>query len=402
MPLSRRDFLLRLGAAGACGLMAGLPRLSFASLPTDQRFILVILRGALDGLAAVAPYGDRDYKGQRKALAFGQPGEAEGVLNLDGFFGLNPAMKPLLSLYQQNQMAIVHAVATSYRSRSHFDAQNLLENGTVRPGGHEGWLNRALVALNADKGSAMAFNRQVPLVLQGSIGVASWAPKKGELNEESNYMQRISALYAKDPHLAAAYDDAIRAQGMADMALSEEDQKASGKAKGPEHLLTTAQAAAAFLAKEDGPRMAVLEAGGWDTHARQGTVNGALAPKLADLAEALAILPRAMGGVWSKTTVVVVTEFGRTVSENGTGGTDHGTGTVAFVLGGAIRGGQVLGRWPGLAEDKLFEGRDLYPTTDLRSLLKTVLYSRMGASRSILENQVFPGSSDAGFLQGLV
>lgn len=395
MGITRRDFLKQSAALAAMGLVGGLPKLSFANLPTDNRFILVILRGALDGLAAVVPYGDPAYAAMRSGLAFGKPGEENGVLDLDGFFGMNPAMAPLQSLYSAKQLAVVHAVASPYRERSHFDAQNMLENGTTVPNGHVGWMNKALAAFQAQPGSAIAFNQQVPLVLQGSMQVASWAPKKQTIDEGSNYIQQLSKLYAQDKVLGGAFAESLRIQKVAESSLSKEDLMSAGNALGPEALYMAAQAAGGFLAKENGPRLAVMEAGGWDTHFRQGTVNGQLATRLADLSKGLAVLPQALGPAWNKTLVVVVTEFGRTVRMNGTQGTDHGTAGMALVMGGAVRGGKVYGAWPGLGEGKLYEDRDLKPTTDMRSIFKLALSRQFGASDTVLDSTVFPNSADA-------
>lgn len=402
MTINRRDFMKTLGSCAACGLISGFPLLSFANLPTDNRFILVILRGAMDGLAAVVPYGDANYKLQRRGLALETPGEPGGVLDLNGFFGFNPALEPLLPLYKQNQLAVFHAVASPYRERSHFDAQNLLENGTMRPGGTEGWLNRALQALGGNKNTAIAFNQQVPLVLQGKLEAASWAPKGRDIDPRGDYMQKLGELYKRDKILGAAYTEALQTQQMAEEALPRDDMMASGKAKGTDQLSIAAHTASAFLAKESGPRVAVLEAGGWDTHARQGTTGGQLYNHLSDLGKALALIPQQMGPVWNKTAVVVVTEFGRTVAENGTDGTDHGTGSVALMLGGQVNGGKVYGTWPGLADNNLYQGRDLMPTTDMRSLFKTALYAQMKAPQDMLENTVFPASGDAPIYTGLI
>ncbi len=402
MGITRRDFIKGAGAMAAMGLINGLPRVSFASLPTDNRFVLVILRGALDGLAAVPAYGDANYQAARNGLGFAAPGAADGALNLDGFFGLNPAMQPLIPLYQQHQLAIVHAVASPYRERSHFDAQNLLENGTIRPGGTDGWLNRALQALHADNNAAIAINQQIPLVLQGTLNVESWAPQGREINATTDYMTKITGLYQQDPVLAPAFQAAMEVQAMAQAQLTSDDLNASKNAKDTGALYGAAQGAARFLAKDNGPRVAVLEAGGWDTHARQGTTNGQLYNRLADLSRALAAFPEALGPVWNKTVVVVVTEFGRTVAQNGTEGTDHGTGSVSFVMGGRVRGGKVYGKWPGLASGNLYQNRDLMPTTDMRSIFKSVLYTHLNAQRDAVENTIFPSSMDAGAIKDLL
>ena len=401
MDLTRRQFIKSAGATAAVAWASGLPRMAFATLPTDNRFILVILRGALDGLAAVVPYGDPNYKSARGGLAFNPPGMEDGVLDLNGFFGLNPALQPLLPLYQQKQMLAIHAVASPYRERSHFDAQNVLENGTISPGGTAGWLNRTLQVLNGANGSAIALNQQIPLVLQGKASVASWAPKGHDLDAQSGYMTKITAMYGHDPLLGPAFSQAVQTQAMAEQSLGMDDVDASKNAKNPHALYESARAAGTFLAQPTGPRMAVLEAGGWDTHFRQGTSNGVLFNRLSDLANGLAALPTSLGPAWKKTVVVVVTEFGRTVAENGTGGTDHGTGSVALVLGGAIRGGQVLGAWPGLAPANLYQARDLAPTTDMRSIFKTVLTTHLAVPSAPLETVIFPNSANAAPLTGI-
>lgn len=398
MKITRRD-MLKMGGGGL--LSFAFPRLSFASLPTDNRFVLVVLRGALDGIAAVAPYGDSNYAATRGTLAFSPPGEIDSVLDLDGFFGLHPSLAPLLPYYKSGQLAPVHAVASPYRERSHFSAQNLLENGTLHAGGTDGWLNRALGALNAPNGMAIAINQQVPLVLQGKTNVLSWVPKGGNVNEQSDYMQVMQRLYSQDALLSRPFAEAMRAHAMA-AELPADDLNSGGKAKNSGQLIIAAKAAGMFLSKEDGPRVAVLEASGWDTHQRQGTLQGALAPRLEDLGQALAALPKAMEKVWGKTVVVVVTEFGRTVHVNGTDGTDHGTGGAAFVMGGRVRGGKVLGQWPGLGENALYEGRDLMPTTDMRSIFRTVLYAHLGVSAASLDSNVFPDSASVHYMQDLL
>ena len=403
MSVTRRDFLKMSGGMAAwTALSLGFPKLSFASLPTDNRFILVILRGALDGMAAVPPYGDRSYAAMRGSLAFHAPGGEDSALDLNGFFGLNPALAPILPLYQQKQLAVIHAVASPYRERSHFDAQNLLENGTPHAGSAEGWLNHMLAEMGAPGNSAIAINQQVPLVLQGKLGVASYVPKGGRWNSGSDYMQKMKALYGQDAQLSDSFGEGVRAQEMAQSSLTMEDQKAGGKAKGAAELYPAAQAASLFLARPDGPRVAVLEASGWDTHQAQGTSHGALANRLADLGTALATFQTSLGPVWDKTVVVVVTEFGRTVHINGTGGTDHGTASAAFVMGGRVQGGRVLGQWPGLHENALYQGRDLMPTTDMRSIFRTVLYSHLGVPEASLSNTIFPGSDSVPYIQGLL
>ncbi|MEJ0010034.1 MAG: DUF1501 domain-containing protein [Alphaproteobacteria bacterium] len=310
-------------------------------------------------------------------------------------------MAPLHPLYQNGQLAVIHAVASPYRDRSHFDGQNLLENGTPHPGGNDGWLNRALTALKADPGASLAFNQQVPLVLQGSYAASSWAPKGGGLDTNSDYMKRVAALYKDDSELSPAFSEAIETQQMAAQSLSGDDLTAGKKRQGRRPALRRGAHGLVLPRALQRPRVAVLEASGWDTHFRQGTTDGQLALRLGDLAKGLAAFPAGLGAAWSRTTVIVVTEFGRTVAENGTGGTDHGTGSMMLVLGGNVRGGQVLGKWQGLASGDLYQNRDLMPTTDMRSVFKTALYTNFRAPQAVLESSIFPGSSGAPLVSNL-
>jgi uncharacterized protein (DUF1501 family) len=390
MSISRRDLIKSAGALTFLSGFAGLSNLAFADINgTDKRFVLVILRGGMDGLAAVAPYGDPNYEAARgEGLAYA-PNE---VVNLDGFFGLSSSLDSLLPIYTAKQLAVFHAVSLPYRSRSHFDSQNVLENGTAFPSGVSGWLNNALSLLGASRTDAMALNQQIPLVLQGKLGVASWAPKGTSFDLNSLYISSISKLYKQDSLLGDSFAAGIAAQQMAEASLPKDDMMASKGAKDADALVGAAKAAAAFLVQKTGPKVAVLEAGGWDTHVNQGKAVGHLATRLKYLGDSLGILRDDLtkGGVWDKTVVVVVTEFGRTVHENGTKGTDHGTGGVSFVMGGAVKGGKVFGSWEGLSTEKLFKGRDLMPTTDMRSIFKTVLVKHFGASSAAVDASVFP------------
>lgn len=395
--LSRRHFLASLSAAA---FTTALPtRYAWSATPDDRRFIFVILRGAMDGLAAVPPIGDSNYTTARGAMALPE----DAVLQLDARFGLHPAMESLYPLWQKGQMNIVHAVASPYRSRSHFDAQDILENGSTSAAGtHSGWLGRAVASLNRDK--AIAISPQMPLVLQGGTNLASsWYTKTLANHSDTDFMAQVKAMYAGDAQLNPYLQKAIAAENTALMALSEEDRKSGKKATALTQFPAAVKSCAAFLKQPQGPRIAVMETAGWDTHARQGTVEGGLANMLGHLADGLAMLPQELGQpVWEKTVVIVATEFGRTVRANGTSGTDHGTASAAFVLGGGLRGGKVLGEWPGLEQGQLYEGRDLRPTTDMRSLFKTALGEHLGMSQTALERDVFPDSGNAPLIRGLI
>ena len=391
----RRAFMSGALAAGAAAM---LPRCVFADAATDARFVLVILRGALDGLAAVPAYGDGAYASKRGALAITAP-----QLKLDGMFALNPSLTRLYERFQSKQLLVFHAVASPYRERSHFDGQDLLENGTgAAKSAHDGWLNRALPLLpeakqRATDRIALALAQNVPLVLRGDARVGSWAPSR--LPEtDSDTLQRIADLYSTDEYFASRLQSALAA----DSVIGAGTGMDVGRRDPLNALNTVAAAAGKFLAAADGPRIAVLEATGWDTHANQGAERGQLANRLSGLDQALDSLRIALAGAWARSAVLVVTEFGRTVAVNGTAGTDHGTATCAFLAGGAVAGGRVITDWPGLASSSLYEGRDLRPTTDLRSVLKGVLAAHLGATESGLEEKVFPASGAARPLEALI
>ena len=387
--LSRRRLLQYLTAGSA---VAATPTLAFAQADTDARLVLIVLRGAADGLAIAPPFGDAGYRSVRGELALARPGDREGMFDLDGFFGLHPRLENLHKLFRSNEALIVHAVASPYRSRSHFDGQDVLENGGSAVGAErDGWLNRALPPLGGSFGnaSAIALAQNPPLVLRGAEAVNSWAPSRLD-DADPSTIERLEMLYSEDPFFAARLEQAIESQNIAS-ALDH----SNARARAQDQLRSGLEAAGRFLTAVDGPRIAVLEAGGWDTHANQGAENGALANRLAALDEGLATLEKTLAAAWRHTVVVMVTEFGRTVRVNGTRGTDHGTASAMLLAGGALNGGKVLGRWPGLRERDLFAGRDLMPTTDIRSVFKGVLIEQLGLSAKYVEQRVFPDSAGA-------
>ena len=415
-PLSRRAFLESSLFAGASTLMAS--RLAFASAPTDARFVFVLLRGAMDGLSAVPPVGDPDYAGLRGQIALARSGEG-AALPLDGPFALHPALTFLHRSYAAKELAVLHAVASPYRERSHFDAQNVLESGELRPqGSTSGWMNRALTALPARKSreAGVALGANVPLAMRGPAEVASWSPTKIAALDEST-LARVTDLYARDPLLSrrladALESDAIASEAQAAAAAEEGDapmtngnvveRDAKEKRNYNARYVETARAAAGFLNRDDGPRVAMFDTTGWDTHANEGGAQGQLALRLRGLDAALAALKESLGPVWRSTVVLVATEFGRTAAINGTRGTDHGTGAAAFLLGGAVAGGRVLADWPGLSRAKLLDSRDLKPTRDLRTVMKGVLRDHLGVPAAALDGSVFPGSATARPMDGLI
>ena len=404
MRLTRRNTLLGLGALS----FAGHGRLALADAPTQKRFVVVLLRGALDGLSAVVPYGDPNLAALRPALlppAAGQPG---GMYDLGGFYGLNPALSGLYAMYQAGQLLPVHALAGPYRTRSHFEAQDLLQLGLEQEGGiTSGWLNRALTQLPTQPNwslAGLAAGLGMPLLMQGPQRVGSYAPVRFATPPDALYA-RIAALNAPDPVTGPAIAQGLRAGTFErqtfqqDTTMSDDAPSMAGDAPrlgGGFALLATR--VGELLAAPQGPRIAAFQLEGWDTHANQ--VDGLKQP-LSGLDQGLVNLQAALGPAWAQTAVLVMTEFGRTAAMNGTRGTDHGTATVAFLLGGAVRGGRVLADWPGLSPSQLFQNRDLAPTQDIRALAKGVLAQHLGLNAAALA-QVFPASGDAAPINGLI
>ena len=396
LTLPRRATLLGLTSLITLGRVS----LAVAAAPTERRFVVVILRGAMDGLAAVVPYGDPGLAALRPELLPPMPGQDNGLLDLGGTFGLHPAMARSHELYQQSELLVVHAVAGNYRVRSHFEAQDCLESGTDHRM-TSGWLNRAVAAMpgpvqppsNA-MSRAIAISSSVPLLLRGPHPVANWAPH-GFAEPDQALYQRILSLNGADPITGPAIAVGMRDRGFGDAVMGGSQQ---GTAKGRYAFSALAAAAGALLRAPDGPRIAALDLGGWDTHTAQ---TNRLVQPLTQLDTGLDALRTALGEAWGQTVVLVMTEFGRTVRMNGTGGTDHGTATVAFVAGGAVAGGRVVANWPGLGHGALFEDRDLAPTSDLRSVAKGILTAHLGLNQAALST-VFLGGEPAQPMRGLV
>ena len=387
--LKRRHLL----GSALTSLSLPLPLLSLAASPAaaERRFVFVILRGGMDGLSAAPVPGDPAFAEARGPLAaFASP-----VLPLEGPFALNPLLPQMHAMYGRGELLVVHATGLTYRERSHFDAQQILESGGTRP--YElatGWLGRAL-SLPGGR-PAVALQTAVPLVLRGSGNgngngngtVDTWAPSV--LPEPSpELVARLQAMYRDDPALSQALE---RARGLrGDPAMAGADAMSSGPGRGAAVALM--RQAAEFLQR--GKQIAVLEVGGWDSHANQAAPQGALSNNLRTLDAMLAALRDGLlpAATWSRTVVLVATEFGREVAINGTQGTDHGSGGVAFVAGGAVNGGRVIADWPGLAKRERFEGRDLRITTDLRAVQRTILGEHLGVPRAALDAVVLPGSA---------
>ena len=334
--ITRRSALLGLGAAFSLGRAS----MALAAAPTDSRLVVVIMRGALDGMAAVVPYGDPNLAVLRPGLIPAAIGADGGMADLGGFFGLHPAMPAAAAMYKAGELLPVHAVAGHYRSRSHFEAQDCMESGADHRM-TSGWLNRAVMAMAKPPGpeAALAVGMTTPLLMRGPAAVGAWAPQSFAAPDADLYA-RIAALNVADPITGPAITEGLRDRGYSTATLAGTDKPANAYA-----FPALAAMAARLLASPTGPRVAALELGGWDTHADQMR---RLAGPLGQLDQGLAALKTGLGDTWSRTAVLVITEFGRTARMNGTRGTDHGTGTVAFVAGGRVTGGRVLANWPGL------------------------------------------------------
>lgn len=386
--LNRRGFLARSLALG-CSAAASplLTPVSFAAAPFDRRLVVIVLRGGMDGLDVVQPYGAPEYHALRGDLA---GGPEAGAADLDGFFALHPALADLMPMWRAGELGFVHAVSTPYRDkRSHFDGQDILEAGTPGlDGARDGWLNRLLAHLpGVEARTAFAIGHGEMKLLAGPAPVSDWTPD-AELPLSPQALRLAETVMAEDPAFHAALAEA--------MALTQGGGMGA-PARGKAHFRV-----AEFTAQQlrGDTRIAAFSINGWDTHGRQART---IRPALAQLAEVLTTLRDGVGpAVWDRTTVVAMTEFGRTVGVNGTGGTDHGTGGAMVLAGGALRGGRVLGDWPGLAEADLYERRDLRPTQDVRAAAAWALRGLTGVSREVLERAVFPGlemGGDPGLLR---
>ncbi|QBF30947.1 DUF1501 domain-containing protein [Thalassococcus sp. S3] len=387
-PLSRRAFLGRSALIG-CSAAASplLTPVSFASAPWETRLVVIILRGGMDGLDAVQPYGEPEFAQLRREFEIGPD---QGAIDLDGFYAMHPALAPLLPLWEREELGFVHAVSTPYRDkRSHFDGQDLLEAGTVSMSGvRDGWLNRALQHLpGVEADTAYALGLDDMKLLRGSAPVANWSPE-AEMTLSPQALRLAELVMEEDEAFHAALTEA---QMLSD---TQDDERLRGRV--PAHI-KLADYAAKRLRKD--ARVAAFSINGWDTHRQQARPIAAALTRLSDTILTLKETMRSQA--WDRTAVIAMTEFGRTVRANGTRGTDHGTGGALVFAGGAIRGGRVLGDWPGLEEAALYERRDLMPTRDVRAHAAWLMRGATGLDQGVLERDVFPDldmGSDPGLL----
>jgi len=382
--LTRRNFIVSGTAVSALAGFAS-PRLALAKANTDRRFVFVIQRGAADGLSIVAPTADPSFAAIRGDFA---QDSATGT-KLGSFFTLHPALGEVSSMYGAGQALFVHATASQYRDRSHFDGQNVLETGgSAAYRLKDGWINRLLGLLPPVEAQALALSSTVPMALRGAHEVSSYAASQLP-SPTDDLLARVDALYSNDHELHALWSAAMETRTKAGNSM-----QAGGGQKG-----SATGALAAKMLLGDGARIVMIETNGWDTHSAQ---RGRLNAQLKDLDQMLGALRAGLGAEWANTLVIVATEFGRTARPNGTGGTDHGQGSVAMLLGGAVAGGKVVADWPGLSNAALYEGRDLKPTTDLDALIAGALAQHYGLDPGRVMGTLFPESRGAALRMPLV
>ncbi len=391
--MSRRSLIASAIASGMGATFLGVAGGAAAADFAKKKLVVIIQRGACDGLSLAPPIGDPDYQALRGAIAI----PADKALKIDATFSLHPKLAATYALMQNNQARIAPAVAIPQRIRSHFEAQDLLETGGAQLySSTTGWLNRTLQAAQPErKIDALSIGAQEPLILRGPVQAQSWSPG-GRLNVATNRVATVLMdLYASDPLLASALATGLATENRIDVING-------GKAPTGGDVKAFANTAAKFLTAPGGPSIAVLSLDGFDTHARQGAADGQLAQRLMLVDQVIDGLRLGMGEEWKNTVVVMATEFGRTAHINGTGGTDHGTASCMVLAGGALKSGGIIGDWPTLQGGRLFENRDLAPTLDVRSVFKGVLMEHMGVDQRALDNMVFPNSAAAQPVRGLV
>ena len=387
---TRRRALALCGGVGV-SFLAGARGGATTADRAGRKLVVILCRGAMDGLSVMPPVGDRNYAALRGAIAI----PADQALRIDSTFALHPKLATLHSLLLAGEARIAPASAIPQRIRSHFDAQDLLESGGSQLYVETtGWLNRALCCLQPGQTmGALAVGAQQPFILQGPTATESWSPSVRINALGDRVAAALQDLYRQDPLLGPALANGLDVENQA---------SAMGTASLPGgDARAVATTAARFLAQPDGPSIAVLSLEGFDTHARQGAQEGQLAQRLLVLDEVIAGLQTGLTSYWKTTVVIVVTEFGRTAHINGTEGTDHGTATTAILAGGALKSGGIIGDWPTLASSALFEHRDVAPTLDVRQIFKGVLIDHIGITPRTVETVVFPDSAAAKPVRGL-
>jgi uncharacterized protein (DUF1501 family) len=396
----KRRNLLEMAAGAALGTVASPllgPIWAARADEAPQRLVVVMLRGAVDGLNVVVPYGEQAYYDARPTIAVQKPGADNGALALDGHFALHPALAALMPLWNEKKLAFIHAAGSPDPNRSHFDAQQYIENGTPGRGTTpDGWMNRVLAALPGPRSptDALSVGPTLPFILKGPVPVANLplGPNAAQpmAIDRPEIASEFDKLYAGTDRQSTAYRQGrqARTQLIADMPT--EQQMADNGAPPANTYPAVADRLAGLMTKDRRLKLAFASLGGWDTHVNQGSHDGQLANQLKPLGDGLAALAKGLGPDWNDTVVVVISEFGRTVHENGNRGTDHGHGNVIWVMGGQVNGGKVYGNWPGLATEQLYQARDLAVTTDYRHALTTVLERHLRLPDADMA-KIFPG-----------
>ena len=397
--MRRRQFL-KASAVLSAGFLLPIGRTAWAMQSENEhqgRLIVIFLRGAVDGLNVVAPYGDSEYYDYRPSIAIAPPGQQQGLIDLDGHFGLHPALSDLLPLWKERSLAFVHASGSPDPSRSHFEAQAYMERG--EPGvnhGDVGWMNRLLSVLPGNHAAteALGVGPRIPLILSGPASVASVpAGKRADRTmpmDHPRIRELFNQLYAGQSILDQAFHEGVKARAVLLEDLQNEMVKASNGAPSVQGFPLDAQRVAGLFRTDRRTRLAFFGLGGWDTHVNEGGAEGQLAGHLKPLGQGVKALVDGLGPLYEETTILVMSEFGRTAHENGNGGTDHGHGNVLWVLGGAVKGGRIHGQWPGLGESELYQARDLAVTTDFRAVIAAVLTGTLKLGETQQKN-VLPG-----------
>jgi uncharacterized protein (DUF1501 family) len=415
---SRRDFLKGLALAGGFGLLP-LGRSGWALAapqPVNRRLVVLLMRGAVDGLSIVTPYRERNYYASRPDIALATPGTADGLYDLDGSFGLNPALGSLMPLWSGGTMGFIHASGSPADTRSHFEAQDIMETAMLNSAvANEGWMNGLAQILpdNRDPTRVMSFGNTLPKIFQGGYNVATvptnMTAGQAHRPENPHQTQEFAQLYGGQGQLgnlfqqgtAARQNMEMELQPEASPAMSSEMQAANKNAPNVDAFVAQSAKAGEMIRRDPAIQLVFMDVGGWDTHVGQGNAKGQLANKLGKLSEGLVAMIQAMGPQYANTTILVMSEFGRTVAQNGSSGTDHGHGNVAWLMGGTVRGGKVYGRWPGLDKNQLWQGRDLAVTTDFRSIIGMTVAGTFGTDEAMVR-RIIPDYKVDGDIAGIV
>jgi uncharacterized protein (DUF1501 family) len=391
--ITRRKLLKGLLLAGGFTLLplSGRGWVLAAPEPVNRHLVVIMMRGAVDGLNVVTPYREANYYRVRNSIAMPPPGQSSGLVDLDGYFGLNPALTPIMPLWQDKTLAFIHACGSPNTTRSHFEAQDILETAMMNTAmASQGWMNGLAQALPVNQSAtrAVAFGNVLPKIFQGHYDVSTIPVgikgNGGKQVSNPQLEQAFSQLYGNQTELGGLYKQGLAARSsvMQDLQngpdLEKEMEAASKGAPGADGFAIETSKVAQMIRQDPGVQLVFLDVGGWDTHVQQGSIKGQLFNKLNKLGEGIAALAQGLGPAYKDTAILIMSEFGRTVAENGNAGTDHGHGNVAWLMGGGVKGGKVWHRWPGLNENQLYEGRDLAVTTDFRGVIGSVASGHFG------------------------